>query len=194
MAKASDNQYPSVLFAEQGSDPSTPASTLWRAYFKADGYYTIEDDGTVVGPINRQPRAVMASRTSAQTLSSSGVWTAIQFNATDVFDTDAFHDTATNNTRLTVPAGLEDYYVVTAWGGFAANATGRRGIRIMKNGATELANTLGPTTAASGMNVSISIVADLTTASDYVECEMFQESGGSLNTSANIRFGMYALV
>lgn len=31
---------------EQGSTPSTPASTKWLAYFKSDGFYTLEDDGT----------------------------------------------------------------------------------------------------------------------------------------------------
>lgn len=50
MAKASDNEYPSVLFTEQGSDPATPDTGLWRAFFKSDGLYVIDDAGTVTGP------------------------------------------------------------------------------------------------------------------------------------------------
>jgi len=51
MAKASDNEFPSVLFDEQGSNPSTPGSGLWRAYFKSDGLYIIDDAGAVTGPL-----------------------------------------------------------------------------------------------------------------------------------------------
>lgn len=50
MTKASDNEFPSVLFAEQGSDPSTPASGFWRLYPKSDGFYMIDDAGNVSGP------------------------------------------------------------------------------------------------------------------------------------------------
>lgn len=50
MTKASDNEFPSVLFDEQPSDVSTPASGFWRAFFKSDGMYVIDDAGTVTGP------------------------------------------------------------------------------------------------------------------------------------------------
>ena len=50
MTKASDNEFPSVLFDEQPSDVSTPATGFWRAFFKSDGMYVIDDAGTVTGP------------------------------------------------------------------------------------------------------------------------------------------------
>ncbi len=50
--KASDNEYPSVLFDEQGSDPATPASGFWRLYTKAGGLYLIDDTGSVIGPLS----------------------------------------------------------------------------------------------------------------------------------------------
>ena len=50
MAKASDNEFPSVLFAEQASDVATPGTGNWRLFFKAGGLYAIDDAGTVVGP------------------------------------------------------------------------------------------------------------------------------------------------
>lgn len=51
MTKASDNEYPSVLLAEQGSDPSTPAAGFGRIYKKSDGLYLIDDGGIVSGPL-----------------------------------------------------------------------------------------------------------------------------------------------
>lgn len=49
--KASDNEYPSVLFDEQGSDPATPASGTWRLFAKSTGLYLIDDTGSVIGPL-----------------------------------------------------------------------------------------------------------------------------------------------
>lgn len=36
---------------EQSGDPSTPASTKWKAYFKPDGFYVIDDAGLALGPL-----------------------------------------------------------------------------------------------------------------------------------------------
>lgn len=36
---------------QEGSAPSTPASTKWRAYFKSDGLYVVDDAGTETGPL-----------------------------------------------------------------------------------------------------------------------------------------------
>lgn len=36
----------------------------------------------------------------------------IAFAGTDSYDTDAFHNPASNNTRMTIPSGLDGYYVV----------------------------------------------------------------------------------
>lgn len=48
MAKASDNAFPSVLLAEQGSAPTTPAAGHARGYVGADGLWrTVDDAGTV---------------------------------------------------------------------------------------------------------------------------------------------------
>ncbi len=41
-----------ATWEEQGSAPSTPASGKWKVYFKSDGLYVLEDDGTEHGPFN----------------------------------------------------------------------------------------------------------------------------------------------
>lgn len=52
MAKISDVEIPSLLFAELGADPSTPATGKWRLYTKAGGIYLIDDAGAVIGPFS----------------------------------------------------------------------------------------------------------------------------------------------
>lgn len=50
MAKINEIDITSLLFQE-GSAPSTPASTKWRAYFKTDGLYYKDDAGAETGPL-----------------------------------------------------------------------------------------------------------------------------------------------
>lgn len=50
MTKASDNEYPSVLFGELGSAPTTPASGKWRLFTKSTGMFLVDDAGAVTGP------------------------------------------------------------------------------------------------------------------------------------------------
>lgn len=51
MAKISEVEIPALLFDEQGSAPTTPASTLWKLYFKSDGLYIVDDAGAETGPL-----------------------------------------------------------------------------------------------------------------------------------------------
>lgn len=51
MAKIEDIEIPSLLFDEQDDAPTTPASGFWRAYFKSDGLYIVDDAGTETGPL-----------------------------------------------------------------------------------------------------------------------------------------------
>jgi len=51
MVKASDSEYPSVLFDDQSSTPTTPASGFSRVFTKSDGLYVVDDGGGVTGPM-----------------------------------------------------------------------------------------------------------------------------------------------
>jgi hypothetical protein len=117
-------------------------------------------------------------KTASQTINNS-TETALTFNAED-YDTDAFHDNSTNNTRMTIPTGKGGRYLVTATSAFFNNATGQRTAYIYKNGST-LLNT------AQVAGVSGTIDAFVTTsyvvnvsAADYLEIKVFQNSGGTL--------------
>lgn len=110
---------------------------------------------------------------------STATWTDLNFN-TERFDSDAFHDTSTNNQRLTVPTGKGGKYLVTGGVEFANNATGYRALAIHKNGSTF--ERVVTANAVSGNETWLSIAAQLElAAADYVTLRVFQNSGGNLN-------------
>ena len=63
--------------------------------------------------------------------------TALALNS-ERWDTDAYHDVTTNNSRLTVPAGQAGKYIIVGHVRFDNNSSGARQIVIRLNGATNL--------------------------------------------------------
>lgn len=132
----------------------------------------------------------------ATTTVNDQTWTSIALNS-ERFDTNGFHDTSTNNSRLTVPTGQDGYYLIGGNGELAGNTTGWRAMRIFLNGATRIcdvsvnANANGSAPSARLLVVSLySLVA-----TDYVELQLWQNSGGSIATqnaaNSNCEFWMY---
>ena len=116
--------------------------------------------------------------------------TAVGFPS-ETFDTDGFHDTVTNNSRMTVPAGKGGTYVVVGAAWFAANATGDRRALLYVNGS---AVTWSDVINAGGVYAPIALVSDVLVlaAGDYVQLFAYQSSGGSLNLDGNgLSTGMY---
>jgi hypothetical protein len=98
------------------------------------------------------------------------------------YDTDTMHDTATQNSRLTCrTAGL---YVIHAHVEFALNATGERHVILLLNGATQLAYHDQPALSTNAVIVSVSTQYPLAVG-DYVECQVYQNSGGALNVNVS---------
>jgi hypothetical protein len=125
-----------------------------------------------------------AERTTNQSI-SNGTWTAVQLNATDLYDTDSIHDTVTNNTRFTVPTGKDGKWRFTTSGQFASNGTGLRAVGLAKNG-TLLAARYGQNyrtaIGSGGVGTAMNGTSDLSlAAADYIEMYVYQDSGGSLN-------------
>ena len=112
MAKASDNEFPSVLFDEQASAPTTPPTGFWRAYFKSDGMYVVDDAGTEVGPL-------------ATGGAGLGAWTAF----TPVWSSLAGTPPTTGNATLTARYKMLDsktclFYMTLIYGSTSAQGTG----------------------------------------------------------------------
>jgi hypothetical protein len=121
--------------------------------------------------------------TTATSLTNS-TETVIAFDS-EATDTDAYHDTVTNNSRITIPSGLGGIYVVTGAMRFATNATGARFCRVHLNGSGSV-NRFGTTmTAVSGIGSHVVYADQLSlTAGDYLQFIGFQSSGGPLDASA----------
>lgn len=107
--------------------------------------------------------------------------TALTFNSEE-FDTDGFHDTGSNTSRMTIPAGLGGKYLVTGGTYFTAfDADGTRLIQLRKNGSVELRGHVRmPGSSVSGHGVITTLIADLV-AGDYVEVVAYQNSGAAMD-------------
>ena len=119
-----------------------------------------------------------AEHLAAQSIPNN-VWTTLSFSS-EAWDTNNIHDNATNNSRLTCK--VAGYYLVIGLCMWASNSTGRRLIRIQKNGTTTMfqaevtisaANTYAPMDITGLLNLAVD---------DYIELQVYQSSGAALNT------------
>lgn len=122
-----------------------------------------------------------AHASGAQTLAHN-TSTAIVLDAADDYDSDAFHDPASNNTRFTVPSGKDGLYEGLAIGSWASNATGVRRLTWRLNGTTVIAQETESDVAAAAQEMHVHFVWPLV-ATNYVELLGYQDSGGNLNLS-----------
>lgn len=108
---------------------------------------------------------------------TSGTNTAINMDNED-FDTDGFHDNATNNTRITIPTGKGGKYLFTAHGEIENNTSGTRYSILRKNGSTNVDVTTTPGGPGRANVVVTSICSAV--AGDYFEFVIQQNSGSTL--------------
>jgi hypothetical protein len=112
---------------------------------------------------------------------------------TERFDTDAFHSTSSNTSRITIPSGKGGKYLVIASGVYAANSTGYRAFSLKKNGSTsieltQIANLSATIAPVFGGSTIIDLVA-----TDYLEIGTNQTSGGNLNFLGGITYNQFAV-
>ncbi len=108
---------------------------------------------------------------------STGAGQLVTWNS-ESYDSDGMHDNSTNSERLTVVSGEDGIYLFGCLITFASNATGVRTIAMDKNGVGQFSSSVAPTTATTSMVVTFPPL-DLV-ATDYVELDVSQDSGGSL--------------
>lgn len=181
MAKASDNLFP-YLHLVPAAAPSSPAAGAERVYLdSADGKLKRKDSSgtvtTIEGGGSSTPAfvGVKAYHSAAQSIPNNAT-TALLLNSEE-YDTDSFHDTSTNTSRLTVPSGKGGYYLLQ--GGSSGPATAQVSTEFMfrKNGATFIRSAVG---GAGDGHVNASAVVNLS-ATDYVELVCYQSSGSAQN-------------
>jgi hypothetical protein len=95
------------------------------------------------------------------------------------WDTDDFHSTTTNTSRITIPTGLAGKYLVTCQATWYPNSVGYRGSYFYVGGAAYYPGPYHDPAAASSTVFNATAVLDLK-AGDYVEVAVLQSSGGNL--------------
>ena len=128
--------------------------------------------------------------TATQSLTNNTI-TALTWDA-ETYDTNAFHSTSTNTSRITIPAGYDGKYRIGGLVSFHPNATGRRELQLYKNGA---AISYGNTVIGNGTEF-IGTYMDWSTtlvAGDYVELYALQSSGGALTVYTTILNAQFSI-
>jgi hypothetical protein len=118
---------------------------------------------------------------NANQTTTTAVSLALAFNS-ERFDTDAIHDTVTNNTRLTCKTAGK--YFVLAEIIWVANATGTRVVQLRLNGSQVIGEQRDPSNSAGDTHaMSAAAIWDLAV-NDYIEAMATQTSGGNLNVNS----------
>lgn len=104
--------------------------------------------------------------------------TTLAFN-TEVSDTDNFHVTSGDNTRITIP--VSGIYRIVANVIYDANTTGLRWVSLYRNAAQWMTCTAYPVVSPYGTGMQVISDAWNLTANDYIQVKALQTSGGNLN-------------
>lgn len=178
----SHNEIPKTIVDAKGDlIAATAADTVDRLAVGTNGQVLTADSTASTGLAWATPTTTFvgcrASNSVAQSIPTS-VTTAVTFN-TESFDTDGFHSTTTNTSRMTVPSGKGGKYLVTGGATFATNATGNREIYIYKNG-NQYSSAFSPGTSVGSTSVVISDIVTLSP-TEYVEIRVAQDSGSTVD-------------
>lgn len=119
--------------------------------------------------------------------------TAVILNDADTFDSDGFHDPATENTKITIPSGLDGFYEAFACVEWASNTSGERHLWFRLNGTTMLERELRTDVAAVTEDMHVHSFQNLV-AGDYLEFMVRQSSGGALNVVVTLPTRYYVLI
>lgn len=117
---------------------------------------------------------------------ANGAETVLAFNTED-YDTDAMHDTVTNNSRITINTAGK--YLLVARIPWDTNGTGRRKTIFLKNGTTQIEDfSFQPVTSAGDTTKTVCSDTYSFVANDYIEIQVDQTSGGALNVLSGAAF------
>jgi hypothetical protein len=108
--------------------------------------------------------------------------------STETFDTDGFHSTSSNTSRITIPSGKAGYYQFHFCAEYLASAAGNRYFEFRKNNtAFNVVSYVATGTTTSAPMTDIVNLA----VGDYVEVFELQTSGGALTLYNSSPYGWF---
>lgn len=162
---------------------ATGADVLVRLGVGANDTILVADSGETSGLAWQAVPGCRVTNSGDISIGASS-WTSLTFD-TERFDLGGMHDTVTNPSRITVPAGGAGIYMIGASVRFTSDANQR--MRILLNGTTPLATTdhfydsgSGPT----NLHFSICTLYDLGVG-DYVQVQVYTGSGEDVKKRSN---------
>lgn len=172
-----------IIYASDGS--GTPARLAAVAAGKL-----LKSAGTGTAPVYGYPpfHGAKAYHNTTQTAVSAQI---LALNSEE-YDTDGFHDNSTNNSRLTIPSGMDGYYLVIGnarWTTVTANVADV--LALIVDGSTSYASQGTQDAAASLLAiVNVSQVLYLT-AGQYVELRLINSGSGTITVAATGNYSPY---
>lgn len=112
---------------------------------------------------------------------------------TEEFDTHAFHDNATNNSRLTIPAGLDGLYVATLTAVWDTSTNGDHYAAILDSAGTTLASLRWIANGAVGNQQALATHPRRMAGGSYFVANVLQVTGGALNLLGGATRGKFSL-
>jgi hypothetical protein len=173
----------SIVDAKGDLIAATAADTVSRLGVGANGTVLTADSAEATGlkwatPAGGSSFAGCGVYSTTDQTISTATATDITFN-TELFDVGGYHDTSTNTARITIPTGKAGKYSFTVNGEISSSGTGRRSIKIRKNGASTISYV--QTVGASGSGTAMCVTGvDDAIVGDYYTVNVFQDSGGNL--------------
>ena len=163
----------------------TAADTFDRLAVGTNGQTLVADSTASTGLKWATPSSGAATaagcyiyKSTSQSISNNTA-TALTFDA-ESFDTDAYHSTSSNTSRITIPTGKGGKYQVNTTILFANSTTGVRRLEIWVNGALYQQDSIAVSSSDGRIFMTLASVLSLA-AADYIEIYVFQSSGGALN-------------
>jgi hypothetical protein len=157
---------------------SSTANTNTRLGIGSTGQVLTVSGGVPVWATSGATFSGVAVSNSAAISVPNTTFTALTFD-TEQLDTDGYHSTVTNTSRITIPAGKTGKFSINGAVTWNANATGDRYLTLRLNG-NAIGSQLHMGTAA-GKNFGIFETIYSLDAGDYIELFAYQASGGSLD-------------